>query len=85
LVGIENVDSGHISFLLGDLYIDYPPQGLVLDPSKKIQDVLSSATGDLAVLEAELARLANALSCQPEDDKIENACIDVLQQVESID
>lgn len=84
LVGEETADSGHIS-TDPDLRLGYLPQGFVLDGDKTISQVIGRAAGDVAVLDAELAELAQALAVQPENEELQQQYDALLQRISRSD
>ena len=73
LTGEQRPDSGHISLTPADLRVGYLAQGLALEPGQTVGDLLHTAVGDPAILESQLAQLAQALVVQPNRADLQQA------------
>ena len=84
IAGQEQPDSGHIARDAG-LRIGYLPQGFVLDGQTAVAEVIGRASGDAAILEAELLTLAHGLSRQPDDARLQSRYDALLQRISTAD
>ncbi len=84
IAGQEQTDSGHIARDAG-LRIGYLPQGFVLDGQTAVAEVIGRASGDAAILEAELLTLAHGLSRQPDDARLQSRYDALLQRISTAD
>jgi ATP-binding cassette subfamily F protein 3 len=82
LAGIDAPDSGSVG-KPNALRIGYLPQGLVLPESATLSAYLERAQGDLALLSAEVERLAAKLALSPEDKSIPAAYDEALDRLAS--
>lgn len=73
LTGEEKPDSGHVSLSPFDLRVGYLAQGLTAVAHQTIAQLRHTLVGDPALLEAELARLAQALVEQPDQPALQAA------------
>ena len=73
LTGEQRPDSGHISLTPADLRVGYLAQGLALEPGQTVGDLLHTAVGNPAILETQLAQLAQALVVQPNRADLQQA------------
>ncbi len=84
IAGEEAADAGHVardpSTRLG-----YLPQGFVPDGATTVANMVGRAAGDVTVLEAELARLAQALAGEPDDVRLQNQYDALLQRISTAD
>jgi ATP-binding cassette subfamily F protein 3 len=67
LTGLEPPDSGTVAATTPRLRIGYLPQALALDPAQTLQAALDPSDLPTGALEAEVARLAAALTASPLD------------------
>lgn len=84
LTGEETADTGHVT-IEPDLRLGYLPQGFELDAHASVAQIIGRAAGDINMLEAELASLADALSKQPNNEAIQKQFDDVLQRLSRAD
>ncbi len=84
IAGRETADSGHVSAEAA-LRIGYLPQGFELDGRATLAEVVGAAAGDVDVLEAELAGLAQALVERPDDAGLQRRYDDLLARISSAD
>ncbi|MBK7180159.1 MAG: ABC-F family ATP-binding cassette domain-containing protein [Chloroflexi bacterium] len=73
LTGEQRPDSGHISLTPADLRVGYLAQGLEIEPGQTVGDLLHTAVGNPAILETQLAQLAQALVVQPNRADLQQA------------
>lgn len=83
LAGVEQPDKGYVASNPFDLRIGYLPQGMLLDPKLRLEDVLSSAVGDIASLEDTITSLAQALAKNPFDRNLQSAYDTALQSFQA--
>jgi ATP-binding cassette subfamily F protein 3 len=84
IAGQETADDGHVVAENG-LRLGYLPQGFELDGRASLAKVIGSAAGDIDVLEAELAGLAQALAGRPDDAGLQRRYDALLARVASAD
>jgi len=84
LTGEETADEGQVTLDPG-LRLGYLPQGFELDAGATIGEVVGRAAGDAAVLEAELATLAQELSLRPDDAALQNQYDALLGRISAAD
>ncbi len=84
IAGEETADAGHV-VLENGLRTGYLPQGFSLDGLATIADVVGRAVGDVAVLEADLASLAQALARRPDDTLLQSQYDALLQRIVQAD
>ena len=84
IAGRETADSGHVAREAG-LRLGYLPQGFELDGRATLAEVVGSAAGDVEILEAELAELAQALVERPDDAALQGRYDDLLARIGSAD
>ena len=85
IMGEEQPDHGVITRTPTNLTIGYLSQGFEPDPHKSITTLVHEATGDIDLLEKELAELAMALGDDPENIKLQDqydVTLDRLSQIE---
>lgn len=85
LASIEQPDKGYVARNPGNLRIGYLPQGMLLDPELRLEDVLNSATGDNTFIEERITRLAQELAENPLDRNIQSAYDSALQSLQAPD
>lgn len=85
LVGQERPDTGTITLAPPDLRVGYLAQGFEPDPTLTLAEILHQAIGDPAALEAELAQMAAALAARPNDEAVQAAYDQVLEQLNRTD
>jgi ATP-binding cassette subfamily F protein 3 len=73
LAGQETSDQGIVNSVPADLRIGYLPQGMEVDPRQSVADTILKSTGDLPAVEAEVERLALALSEEPDCPDLQSA------------
>lgn len=81
LIGEETAVSGHITLTPPTLQIGYLSQGFDPDPTLTIPQLLHTAVGDPAMLEAELMDIAIKLTIAPDDDALQHAYDHVLSRL----
>ncbi|MBE2222297.1 MAG: ABC-F family ATP-binding cassette domain-containing protein [Anaerolineae bacterium] len=84
LTGEETADAGHVTLASG-LRLGYLPQGFELDANASVSQVVGQAAGDIAILEATLASVAEALAASPEDEPLQQQYDDILQRISHAD
>lgn len=84
LAGEETPDQGAITFSRPDLRIGYLPQGFQPGPGESAGDVLKKVLGSVEEAEAELARLAAAISKDPQDENLQEDYDAALQRLQSL-
>jgi ATP-binding cassette subfamily F protein 3 len=84
IAGRETADDGHVAHHPG-IRTGYLPQGFELAPNRTIAEVVGRASGDVAVLEAELVVLARALTERPDDARLQQQYDDLLGRIRSAD
>jgi ATP-binding cassette subfamily F protein 3 len=84
LAGLEPASSGTVS-RDPHLRVGYLPQGFEPDPTLNIDEIVSSHTGDLASLEEELVRSAEALAKQPANQALQAHYDELLWQMQHTD
>ncbi len=80
IAGEETADAGHV-VLDNGLRTGYLPQGFSLDGQATIADVVGRAAGDVVVLEADLAGLAQELARHPDDARLQGQYDALLQRI----
>ncbi len=85
LAGEEKPDAGQVTRLPADLRVGYLPQGLALDPQLTLEHVLRPLSADPQALEAEVARLAEALALQPHNPSLQNTYDQALHELQALD
>ena len=73
LTGEQRPDSGHVSLTPADLRLGYLAQGLAAAPGQTVGELLNTAVGDPAILEAQIAQLAQSLVAQPDRADLQQA------------
>ena len=73
LTGEQRPDSGHVSLTPANLRLGYLAQGLVAAPGQTVGELLNTAVGDPAILEAQIAQLAQSLVAQPDRADLQQA------------
>jgi len=81
LAGLEQSDTGSVSYTPASLRLGYLPQGLVFDRGESVASYLLRQQGDPAALTAELQRLAVALAEAPDQAKLQQAYDATLSQL----
>ncbi len=81
IAGEEQADTGTIH-KPADLRLGYLPQGRTFDLHSSLRAVVRRASGDLDVLEAELADLANQLAAAPEEVALIERYDGLLQRIQ---
>jgi ATP-binding cassette subfamily F protein 3 len=84
LTGEETAVSGHVTWE-PNLRLGYLPQGFELDPTASVAQVVGQASGDITILELELAAAAEALANQPNDEATQQHYDDILQRFSHAD
>ncbi len=84
ILGQERPDAGQIQVAPG-LRLGYLAQGLQAPPWATVQSCLDAAAGDPAALEAEVARLAEALAARPHEAGIQHAYAAALDRLAGLD
>jgi ATP-binding cassette subfamily F protein 3 len=82
IAGRETADSGHVATQSGQR-LGYLPQGFELDGRATLAEVVGGAAGDIDVLEAELASLAQALAERPDDVALQGRYDVLLNRISS--
>jgi ATP-binding cassette subfamily F protein 3 len=80
LAGKETADTGHLARVPG-LRIGYLSQGFELENNASVSDVVGRVAGNIAVLEAELVEISQALARQPGDQSLQSQYDAVLQRI----
>ncbi|MEW5872872.1 MAG: ribosomal protection-like ABC-F family protein [Chloroflexota bacterium] len=83
LAGEETPDQGSVALTPASLRLGYLPQGMIIDPRKRLEQVLTEATGDAPAAEAQVARLATALAQHPGQPALQNAYDQALLRLEN--
>jgi ATP-binding cassette subfamily F protein 3 len=81
LAGKEESTSGRIHHPTG-LRIGYLPQGIELDLSSSVREVIGRVDGDLDVLESELEAAARALSVDPQNNRLADRYDELLHGIQ---
>src|SRR5512139_1720981 len=81
LAGEEQADGGHVS-RPADMRIGYLPQGLALDPTETLGEVIGRLAGAPGNLEAELAAAAQSLAARPGDVALQSTYDDILRRMQ---
>ena len=84
LAGLELPSSGNVS-RDPHLRIGYLPQGFQPDPMMSMAEVIHQHTGDVSLLETELAATAQALVERPSDLYLQASYDDLLRRIQSVD
>jgi len=84
IAGQETADDGHVVAENG-LRLGYLPQGFELDGQASLAEVIGAAAGDIDILEAELAGLAQALGQRPNDASLQRRYDTLLVRIASAD
>jgi ATPase subunit of ABC transporter with duplicated ATPase domains len=84
LVGLETPDQGLVTYTQPNLRIGYLQQGFEPDFHEPVGALIQKAIGDPQAAEAEVERLALALSAQPERTDLHNAYDTALQHLQAI-
>ncbi len=84
LAGLEPPSNGVVS-RDPRLRIGYLPQGFELDPNLTLNEIISWHSGDINVLEGELAAIAQALTHQPSDLSLQAKYDDSLRRIQLCD
>ncbi len=80
----DNADSGHVA-RDKNLRIGYLAQGLEVDETLTIGEVIGQASGNIELLEVELIALGHALSERPSDSEIQLAYDQLIQRISTAD
>jgi ATP-binding cassette, subfamily F, member 3 len=83
LARVEQPDGGHVALNPPDLRLGYLEQGFNSHSNITFGELLNRASGDLAHLEQELARLANELAIRPEKPDLQEAYDAMLNRLET--
>ncbi len=83
LTGEESPDSGLVTLTPSNLRLGYLPQGFDPTPNTTVDQLIQEATGDAAAasLEAELARLAEALARDPDQPELQTRYDQTLSKI----
>ena len=84
LAGLESPDQGVVTFNQPDLRIGYLQQGFEPGAHEPVAAMIQRAIGNPQAAEAEVERLASALSAQPERQDLHNAYDAALRQLQAI-
>ncbi len=84
LVGQESADAGHVS-VDPDLRLGYLPQGLELDATATLGEIVGRAADNAETLQAELAAAAASLALHPGDPAIQRDYDALLRRIQAAD
>ena len=84
IAGEETADSGHVKRDPG-LRLGYLPQGFEFDGRLTTGEVVGRASGSMAVLEADLLALAQALALRPDDRALQERYDALLRRISTAD
>jgi ATP-binding cassette subfamily F protein 3 len=84
LAGLESPDQGVVTFNQPDLRIGYLQQGFEPGAHEPVAAMIQRATGNPQAAEAEVERLASALSAQPERQDLHTAYDAALRRLQAI-
>jgi ATP-binding cassette subfamily F protein 3 len=82
LAGLETPDQGTVTRVPSDLRTGYLPQGFFANPGQTVAETIRAATGAALSAEAEVERLALALSREPERVDLQSAFDIAVQKLE---
>ena len=82
LAGLEQPSAGTVS-CSDPQRIGYLPQGFEFAPHETVAEIIGQASGNAAILEAELVSAAEALGASPDDRALEARYDDLLRRVEA--
>jgi ATP-binding cassette subfamily F protein 3 len=84
IAGQETADTGHVARDKG-LRFGYLSQGFEMDERATVGEIVGRASGSVAILEAELVTLAQALANNPDDGGLQGQYDDLLQRISTAD
>ncbi len=82
LTGEEDPDSGLVTLTPNNLRLGYLPQGFDPAPNVTVSQLIKEATGDINLLESELARLAESLAKEPDQPELQTKYDQILSKIE---
>lgn len=85
VAGVESADKGVVHYAPSSLRIGYLEQGFEPEAQLTVSQIIAQKVGDVAQLEEELVRLADALGQQPEEARLQLAYDQVLERLSRLD